>query len=262
MRLGSFGYGSVERTGILGRDVGAPDLSLVVPCYAEGAQVDRCVEALKGWAEARPWLAVEVVGVDDGSPDDTAERWQAWAQRWDLVQAVRMPENRGKGAALREGIARSTGARVAYLDADLAVGVEHLDALLAALDAGADVVVGRRAGPGASVERPQGAVRRWLGRRYLKFAQRVLGLQVSDITCGFKAFRGDLAREVFAAASAERWGIDAEVLLLAQQRGARIAEVPVVWRDGGRSAVRLVRDVLRSFRELLAARRRHGKARP
>ena len=91
---------------------------------------------------------------------------------------------------------------------------------------------------------------------------RLLGLEVADITCGFKAFRGDLAREVFAMAEAERWGIDAEVLLLAQQRGARIADVPVVWRDGGRSAVRIGRDVLRSFRELYAARRRHGKGRP
>ena len=234
----------------------------MVPCFAEGGQVDRCVEALHGWVEARPRLAVEVVGVDDGSPDDTGARWEAWAQRWDCVRVVRLPVNRGKGAALRAGIETTKGARVAYLDADLAVGVEHLDALLAALDGGADVVVGRRAGPGARVERPQGPVRRWLGRRYLEFARRLLGLEVSDITCGFKAFRGDLAREVFAAASAQRWGIDAEVLLLAQQRGARFAEVPVVWRDGGRSAVRIVRDAFRSFRELVAARRCHGKARP
>jgi glycosyltransferase involved in cell wall biosynthesis len=242
--------------------MGAPELTIVVPCYAEGGQVDACVEALRGWAEARPGIAVEVVGVDDGSPDDTGARWEAWARRWDRVRTVRLPENRGKGAALRAGIAASEGARVAYLDADLAVGVEHLDALLAALDAGADVVVGRRAGPGARVERPQGPVRRWLGRRYLGFAKRMLGLEVADITCGFKAFRGDLAREVFARAEARRWGIDAEVLLLARQRGARIADVPVVWRDGGRSAVRIVRDVLRSARELWAARRRHGKAGP
>lgn len=245
---------------MLPRVAGVPDLSLVVPCYAEGAQVDRCVAALLAWGSTRPARSFEVVGVDDGSPDDTAARWEEWGRRDPRVRLVRLAANRGKGGALREGIAASVGRRVVFLDADLAVGVEHLDSLLAALDGGADVVVGSRALPQARIERPQGWLRRWLGRRYLRLARRLLGLEVSDVTCGFKGFRGDLAREVFAAARAERWGIDAEVLLLAQRAGARFAEVPVVWRDGGRSAVRVGRDVFRSFAELLAVRRRLGRA--
>lgn len=232
------------------------DLSLVVPCFQEGARVDRCAEALWAWSRARPGRSVEVVAVDDGSPDDTAARWEAWQRRWGQVRLVRREHNGGKGAALRDGVAASRGRLVAYMDCDLAVPVEHLDALLARLDAGADLVVGSRSIAGARVEHPQPRLRRWMGRTYLRLARRALGLGVSDITCGFKALRGDLARGLLARTRCDRWGIDAELLALAVRGGARVHEIPVVWRAGSRTSVRLVRDALRSGFELWSTRNR------
>jgi dolichyl-phosphate beta-glucosyltransferase len=234
-----------------------PELTLLVPCFNEGERVDRCVEALLAWRDAHPGLRAEVLLVDDGSGDDTAERATRWARRDPTVRLLALLENRGKGAALRAGMEAAEGEIVVFLDADLAVGVEHVDRVLPALRDGVDVAVGCRNVPGAEVSRPQGLARRLLGRGYLALARWTLGLRVSDVTCGFKGFRRDAGRRLFRLARSDRWGIDAEVLYLAEREGLVLAEVPVTWRDGDVSAVRLRRDVLGSLRELTAVRRRH-----
>jgi glycosyltransferase involved in cell wall biosynthesis len=169
---------------------------------------------------------------------------------------VGLPENRGKGAALREGIGHARGRVVVCLDADLAVDVANVDAVLPALRNGVDVAVGSRNLPGSRVRRPQPPLRRALGRGYLALARWWLGLPVSDVTCGFKGFRREAALRLFGEARAERWGIDAEILHLARRHRLVVREIPVAWRDGGETAVVLRRDVLRSLRELLAVRRR------
>jgi hypothetical protein len=151
--------------------------------------------------------------------------------------------------------------RVAFLDADLAVGPDDLDGLLAALERpGVQIAIGSRAAPGAAVATPQRLARRTLGRIYLGTARRFLGLDVGDVTCGFKAFAGPVARDLFGRCRADRWGLDAELLLLARRQGLGVAEVPVTWRDGGRTRVRLLRDVPGSFLALVAARWRHRHA--
>ena len=108
--------------------------------------------------------------------------------------------------------------------------------------------------PGAKVEVAQGPVRRALGRGYLQLARWLLSIPVSDVTCGFKGFKRDAAMSLFQDAQCRRWGFDAEILHLAARRGLEVLEVPVHWRDGTGSRVRLPQDVLRSLKELLAVR--------
>jgi hypothetical protein len=111
------------------------------------------------------------------------------------------------------------------------------------------------------VERPQGRLRRALGRGYLALARRLLDLSVSDVTCGFKGFRRKVALQLFRRSRCRRWGFDAEVLHLAERAGYVVREVPVTWRDGEGSAVRLPRDAWDSLRDLLSVRRRAGRPR-
>jgi hypothetical protein len=127
--------------------------------------------------------------------------------------------------------------------------------------AGADIVVGCRNVPGATVQRRQGWPRRWLGRGYRRLARFWLGLRVADVTCGFKAFRREVGQALFARSAAPRWGFDAEILYLAQRAGADVRAMPVRWYAGEGSAVRLRRDVGGAFRELVAARWRHRASR-
>lgn len=228
------------------------DLSLVIPCFDEAERIDACLEAATSWLDARGGGG-EVIVVDDGSRDGTADRVRAWSARRADVRLIAMPKNRGKGAAVREGVLAAAGDVVAFFDADLAVGVEHLGALLSALE-GHDAAVGCRHIAGASVTKPQGRLRRWLGRRYLGFARWLLRIPASDVTCGFKAFRRRVAVELFRGARCRRWGFDAEVLHLAAKAGFSMAEVPVTWHDGTGSRVRVGLDVLRSLKELLGVR--------
>jgi dolichyl-phosphate beta-glucosyltransferase len=237
-----------------------PDVSLVVPCFDEGARIDACLDALLAWADARPHLRVECVVVDDGSTDGTRARAEARAAADPRVRLVEAAKNGGKGAALRLGVASAEGDVVVFLDADLAAPVETVDRMLPALQDGVDVVVGSRVAPGAEVLRPEGRLRRVLGRGYLWLARRWLGLGVSDVTCGLKGFRRGSGQRLFAATRSSRWGIDAEVLYLAERTGLVVEEVPVRWSHGAGSAVRLPRDAWRSARELWLVRRRGTKA--
>jgi glycosyltransferase involved in cell wall biosynthesis len=236
------------------------DLSVVIPCFNEALRVDPCLEAVCRHLDAMGDASSEVVCVDDGSLDGTGERLEAWAaRRPDRVRVLRRPENAGKGAAVRTGVEASRGDVVVFLDADLAVDVTHVDRVLPALRNGVDVAVGCRHVPGASVDRPQGRLRRTLGRGYLFLARRLLDLSVSDVTCGFKGFRRAVALNLFRRVRCERWGFDAEVLHLAERAGYVVREVPVAWRDGDASTVRLRRDLWGSLRDLLAVRRRSAR---
>lgn len=230
------------------------DLTLLVPCYREGARVDRLVDAWRRWQCVHTSVASELVCVDDGSPDDTRARLEAHSD----VRVVALPENRGKGAALRAGLTAARGTIVLFFDADLAVDLSHVTPALAAMEAGADLAIGSRAHPSAHVARRQGWLRRTLGVGYRRLAVRRLGLGVRDVTCGFKALRRERVGPLLAATGSHRWGLDAELLYLARAADLRIDEFPVTWRDGGSSRVRLVRDVLGAWRELRAVRRRHS----
>jgi hypothetical protein len=148
------------------------------------------------------------------------------------------------------------GARVLFLDADLAVDLSHVRPALERLDAGADLVVGCRNVPGARIDVEQGPLRRWMGRGYRRLACRLLGLDVPDVTCGFKGFQAAAGKALFAASTCSGWGIDAEILALAGRSRLTLATLPVTWTHGQASAVRLRRDVMASLGELLAVRRR------
>jgi len=235
----------------------APRLTLLVPCFNEGARIDRFVEAVEAWRARRLDVDLEVLFVDDGSSDDTRVRLEAVARRLPGVRLLARDVNGGKGAALRDGMAAARGETVLFLDADLAVGLDHVNRALALREAGAELVVGCRNVPGAIVQRRQGLARRCLGRGYRRMARWWLGLHVADVTCGFKAFRRDVGQTLFAASRASRWGFDAEVLYLAQRAEHSVRELPVQWFDGDVSAVRLRRDVGGALRELAVVRWRH-----
>ncbi len=239
----------------------APDLTILVPCFQEGVRIDRFADAAEAWAAERPDLHLEVLFVDDGSTDATPDRLATAAARLPAGRVLTLATNVGKGAALQAGMAVARGATVLFLDADLAVDLTHVDAALRLRAEGADIVVGCRNVPGAEVRKRQGLVRRSLGRGYRRLTCWWLGLDVADVTCGFKAFRRDAGRQLFAASRAARWGFDAEILYLAQRAGLEIREMPVRWYDGEVSAVRLGRDVFSALRELATVRWRHRSGR-
>jgi dolichyl-phosphate beta-glucosyltransferase len=229
-----------------------PALSLIVPAYNEAGRIAEPLRAMAAWLARQPG-AGEIVVVDDGSRDATARVVRELAPALPVpVQLVAYAPNRGKGHALRAGFAAARGARLLFTDADLSTPIEEAPRLLAALEH-ADLAIGSRKTPGAEVHVHQPWLREQMGRTFTWLVRQLVA-PVSDATCGFKAFRGEVGRELFSRVRIERWGFDAEILLIARRRGYRIAEVPVRWADREGTKVSLARDALRSLGELARIR--------
>jgi len=228
-----------------------PDLSVVLPVYNEAHVLDETLRSLVRFLEARG-EPFELVCVDDGSRDGSLGILRAAAERDPRVRVDALPANRGKGAAVRQGMLAARGRRSVFMDVDLSTPLDELPRLLGALDAGYDVVIGNRHAPGSSIRRHQPLLRELLGKGFTALTRLFLAPGVHDFTCGFKGFRRDAARAIFERSVLDGWAFDAELVVIAQERGFKLAQVPVSWSHADRSKVRVGRAVLGSLRELLA----------
>ena len=221
-------------------------LSIVVPAYEEARRIPATLVAISEYFAKAPF-DVELIVVDDGSRDQTGAVVRATAPGLAIpLRLLSYAPNRGKGFALKVGVAASRGSRVLFSDADLSTPIEETERILAALANGADVAIGSRKRETANIEVRQPLLRETLGKGFT-FLVRTLIADVTDATCGFKAYRGDLGRDLFSRLRIYDWSFDAELLLLSRQRGHRITEIPVRWRDQAGTKVNLRRDVLRSL---------------
>ncbi|MFF3938365.1 glycosyltransferase [Streptomyces phaeofaciens] len=243
-----------QRTGSTSRRV--PGLSVVIPAYNEERRLGPTLDAVTRHLEAGggTW---EIVVADDGSTDATREL--VTLRRDPRIQLVTGPGNRGKGHALRRGIAASRGRRILVMDADLAAPVEELAHLDRALADGNAAAVGSRALPGATLGERQHRIRELLGTAGNFLIRRTVLRGIRDTQCGFKLFDGDKARAAFAASRLDGWAVDVEVLRHFQRAGWPVAEVPVRWSHRPGSKVRPL-DYPRFLRDL--ARLRMAAVRP
>ncbi|GAA3895303.1 hypothetical protein GCM10023084_55050 [Streptomyces lacrimifluminis] len=237
------------------RTTGTLDLTVVVPAYNEEERLGPTLAAITGHLQENEgrWGDWEVVVVDDGSTDGTRDLVTGLADP--RVQLVTSPRNRGKGHALRLGVAASRGARVLVTDADLAAPIEELDVLDKALTEGHAAAIGSRSVPGSTIEHHQHRVRELLGRAGNVLIRRVAVPGIRDTQCGFKLFDGDRARTAFAASRLNGWGIDVEVLQHFRRADWPVAEIPVRWAHQSGSKVRPL-DYARVLAELAALKTR------
>jgi dolichyl-phosphate beta-glucosyltransferase len=213
-----------------------PDLSVVVPAYNEASRLPSTLRQLRDWLVISR-LSHEIVVVDDGSTDGTAEA--ARAAGGESLVLLRHAPNRGKGYAVRRGMVAATGARRLMTDADLSTPIEELPKLMAELDRGFDVAIGSRAVRGSRIEVHQPFYREAMGRTFNALVQVLLLPGLHDTQCGFKLFTARAAEAAFSPGRLDGFSFDVEALCAARKRGLRIAEVPVVWRNDPRSRVSL-----------------------
>lgn len=237
-------------------------ISAVIPVYNEAPRLPASLATLTEELRARAGDDWEVVLVDDGSSDGSGPLIDELAAADPRVTALHHEANRGKGAAVRTGVLATRGELVLFLDADMSTPIETLGPFLEALQAGADVVVGNRKSREATIERWQPPIRTWLGLGFSRLANAMTGLRISDYTCGFKLFRGEAARTLFEATETPRWSFDVEVLARAARAGLTVQEIPVRWSHVDATNVRVLRDIVTSFWEVLVIRRRLGRRPP
>ena len=228
------------------------ELSVVIPAYDEALVIQPTIKAVAAYLTAAR-IAHEILIVDDGSADGTV---QAVRELIPAIPTVRVlpAEHRGKGHAVCMGMLDARGTQILFMDADHSTRIEEWAKYAPWLRDGYEVVIGSRKIPGANIQVRQPWLRETMGKGFTWLTNALLQAGVSDVTCGFKGFRSDAARAIFRLQRLDGWGFDAEILYIARRIGCRIKEVPVIWADDASTNVRLGRDALRSFQELLAVR--------
>jgi dolichyl-phosphate beta-glucosyltransferase len=227
-----------------------PHLSVVIPAYNEAGRLPKTLGVLRAYLEARGFV-YEIVVVDDGSSDGTAE--QARIAGGSTVTVLRHEPNRGKGYAARRGMLAAQGALRLMTDADLSTPIEELARLEASLADGHDVAIGSRGVAGANIEVHQPWYREATGRLFNHLVRLLALPGLHDTQCGFKLFTAAAAAAAFGPARLDGFSFDVEVLYIARRRGLRIAEVPVTWRNDAATRVSLVRGGL-AFLDVLRIR--------
>lgn len=227
-------------------------ISLVIPAFNEEARLPATLSRVAEYLSGRTHESWEVIVVDDGSSDSTAELAESAGRGFPApLSVVSLPENRGKGAAIRAGVLVSSGDFVLLSDADLSTPIGEWEKLR---DARSPVAIGSRALEGSLVLERQPWHRQTMGKAFNRLVRLFSIRGIRDTQCGFKLFEGNLAREIFRQASIDGFAYDVEILGLARRRGAAIAEVAVVWSNSPESKVSIVKDSLRMLRDLVRIR--------
>ena len=230
-----------------------PRWSVVIPAFNEARRLPPYLEKVVTYFDARD-EPYEVLVVDDGSLDGTAEVVETLAERHPAVRVLRLPRNEGKGAAVRRGMLAAEGAYRLFTDADGATPISELPRLEGALLRGADVAIGSRALSDPAVAVVARTHRVAAGRVFSWMVGRLGVRGVSDSQCGFKAFTARAATQLFGPLVSRGFGFDVEVLLRAQAERYVVDEVPVNWSDQAESKVGVLRDGPRMLAEIVKAR--------
>ena len=227
--------------------------SIVIPAYNESARLSSTLQNVLAYVRRQDWDA-EVIVVNDGSRDNTAEIVREFGEKDAALRLIENPGNRGKGYSVRNGILNARGDIVVFSDADLSSPIEEMPKLLRALAAGADIAIGSRWLKAELQTQRQSLHRQLFGRIFNLLLRLTLGLQFADTQCGFKAFTRRAAQTILPLQRIERWGFDPEILFLARKFGFRVEEVPVLWGHSGGTRIHPLVDGAHMFQEMLRVR--------
>jgi dolichyl-phosphate beta-glucosyltransferase len=230
-----------------------PLISIVIPAYNESGRIRPTLDELLRHSREHRWN-LEILVVDDGSRDDTADIVRQYSLAHPEIQLVENPGNRGKGFSVRNGMLHARGDTCLFSDADLSSPIGEAQKLFDAIAAGADIAIGSRWLRTELQTERQPLYRQLFGRIFNLALRVILGLNFADTQCGFKAFRREAAQRIFPLQKIERWGFDPEILFLARKQGFIVEEVPVIWAHSEGTRLHPFRDGLRMLWELLRIR--------
>ena len=213
-------------------------LSVVIPAFNEARRLPRTLTEVTAYLGRQAYPS-EIVVVDDGSTDGTAQLVREWPAGAVPLRLIAQPDgrNHGKGAAVRLGLGAVVGAHRLFMDADNSTTLDHVERFWPHFAQGFDVVIGSRNVRGADVVIPQVWYKELGGKLGNLFIRTLAVPGVADTQAGFKAFTARCVEDVLPRLTIDRWGFDVELLVAARCRGYQVKEVPIVWRNDTASSV-------------------------
>lgn len=250
------GYGPPPDVRPAARD---PLVEVTIPVYNEERILAENIRRLHAFLTAHFPFRFVITIADNGSTDETYRIGQRLGAELDGVRAVHL-DRKGRGWALRQVWGSSQAGVVAYMDADLSTGLDAFLPLVAPLVSGhSDLATGTRLARGATVVR--GFKREFTSRTYNVLMRAFLAARFSDAQCGFKAGRAEVIRALLPDIEDNAWFFDTELLMLAQRRGLRLAEIPVTWVEDPDSKVAIAATAV-SYLRGMARLKFHPVSRP
>ncbi|MGD2080510.1 MAG: glycosyltransferase family 2 protein [Nitrospirota bacterium] len=228
-------------------------ISVVIPAYNEAPRLPATLRRIHAYLSESA-LDYEIVVVDDGSSDSTAEETLKTASELKGIRLLDNETNRGKGYSVRKGVLASRGRLVLISDADLSTPIEEMEKLLPFVRGDFDMAVGSRAMEGSELALRQPWYREKMGKAFNLMVRAIAVRGINDTQCGFKLMKGDAARKVFGKCRLDGFSFDVEALFVAKRLGYKIKEVPVRWLNSPVSRVKLLSDPAKMFVDLLRIR--------
>lgn len=249
-------------------------ISFIIPVYNEEKRLGKTFSALRNLVMPEGYKLEAVIFVDDGSTDATASmikkyhgqpKQKARDTRGTLdtrdtsIKLISYSTNRGKGHAVKQGMLASKSDYSLFFDADMSTPLTQLKKFVPFMEKGFDVIVGTRKNGHSTVIKHQPYIREKLGKGFTLMTQIALNSrQVTDFTCGFKAFSKKATQSIFPRCIIDRWGYDAEIIFLAQKLKLTLVEKSVIWTNDERTKVKLSKAIPQTLSELLKIRMAHS----
>jgi glycosyltransferase involved in cell wall biosynthesis len=228
------------------------ELSIVIPSFNEEKRLPATLERIASYIKASG-RKTEVIVVDDGSTDRTAEVAGTYSGQIEHLRIASNGRNRGKGYSVKHGAMEARGEIVLFTDADLSAPIEEADKLLAKMDE-YDVAIGSRAVNRELIEVHESRFREFAGIVFNRIVRVILRLPFVDTQCGFKAFRREQCKILFEQQTIERFGFDPELLYLARHHGLKTVEVAVRWAHSPATKISMWRDSVQMFLDVVIIR--------
>lgn len=228
-------------------------LSIIIPCYNEGDKLIDNLSKIKkfiSFSFADIDLDFEIIIVNDGSKDNSKNIIESYCKTDSCCRFVTYDTNRGKGFAVKEGIKKSTKDIVVFMDADLSTDLSALIDVYEKIYE-YDIVIGSRRHHQSVLVAPQGKRRRIIGKACSLLTNIIMSFNISDTQCGFKAFKGDIARNLVLSQTVDGFAFDVELLYMAYINNYSITEIPVIWENDEDSKVKLINSSFQFIKDLL-----------
>lgn len=239
-----------------------PDLSIVIPAYNEAARLPKNLKKLKRWLDSAGFTA-EVVVVVEKSKDQTATLARRVVKDDARFKIVANKQQRGKGYAVRQGVKRASGKYVLFMDADFSTSLKCIKSFMNyfAQNPKVDVIIGSRQHQSSHISLRQNYLRQNMGRIFNFIIQQVILSGIKDTQCGFKAFTGNAARQIFSLQKFNGFAFDVELLYMADWLNHRVAVLPVTWTNSPSSKVRMTTSTLHMLKDAFVLRWQMGQKR-